>query len=147
MTQIAEVTKELILGMIPCRELDALVGKCVVKENPEIKWYAMNKEETVIHQDFNYQSEADEWLEFDKKHGPERGLKIVRRELYSKYSEDMFDAWAVEERIVELRLQAKYCESLKRVVVGTGEYVGMFDYIHATPAQRCKAALLAVLDL
>lgn len=56
-------------------------------------------------------------------------------------------AWGVEEKIKELRLQAKYCSALKQVVIGTGEYVGMFDYIHATPEQRCKAALLAVLDL
>ncbi|MDN8590953.1 hypothetical protein Q0V21_19525 [Paenibacillus sp. 11B] len=64
-----------------------------------------------------------------------------------RYSSDMSKAWEVEKKIKELRLQAKYCEALKRVVIGTGEYVGMFDFIHATPAQRCKAALLAVLDL
>ncbi|MBD8836272.1 hypothetical protein IFU39_00365 [Paenibacillus sp. CFBP 13594] len=63
------------------------------------------------------------------------------------YSLEISSAWEVEEKIKELRLQAKYCIALKQVVIGTGEYVGMFDYIHATPEQRCKAALLAVLDI
>lgn len=63
------------------------------------------------------------------------------------YSLEISSAWKVEEKIEELRLQVKYCMALKQVVVGTGEYVGMFDYIHATPEQRCKAALLAVLDI
>ncbi|WP_339304256.1 hypothetical protein NST33_17695 [Paenibacillus sp. FSL L8-0435] len=63
------------------------------------------------------------------------------------YSLEISSAWEVEEKIKELRLQAKYCIALKQVVIGTGEYVGMFDYIHATPEQRCKAALLAVQEI
>ncbi|WP_340032666.1 hypothetical protein NSQ20_12455 [Paenibacillus sp. FSL K6-1122] len=63
------------------------------------------------------------------------------------YSLEISSAWKVEEKIKELKLQAKYCIALKQVVIGTGEYVGMFDYIHATPEQRCKAALLAVQDI
>ncbi|WP_339193772.1 hypothetical protein MKY95_18715 [Paenibacillus sp. FSL P4-0176] len=63
------------------------------------------------------------------------------------YSLEISSAWEVEKKIKELRLQAKYCIALKQVVIGTGEYVGMFDYIHATPEQRCKAALLAVQDI
>lgn len=49
--------------------------------------------------------------------------------------------------IKELRVHTRYVACLKQVLVGTGEYVGMFDYIHATAEQRCKAALLAVLNL
>ncbi|KAF6630670.1 hypothetical protein H6F38_14680 [Paenibacillus sp. EKM208P] len=71
---------------------------------------------------------------------------VVWRECLA-YSLEISSAWEVEEKIKELRLQAKYCIALKQVVIGTGEYVGMFDYIHATPEQRCKAALLAVLDI
>ncbi|AGN33775.1 hypothetical protein PANG_00056 [Paenibacillus phage PG1] len=55
-------------------------------------------------------------------------------------------AWEVEEQIKTLGLCVEYCQALKQVVVSTGEYVGLFDYIHATPEQRCKAALLAVLE-
>lgn len=63
------------------------------------------------------------------------------------YSLEISSAWEVEEKIKELRLQAKYCMALKQVVIGTGEYVGMFDYVHATPEQRCIAALLAVSQI
>lgn len=63
------------------------------------------------------------------------------------YSSDISAAWEVEEQIKKLRLHAAYVSALKQVLVRTGEYVGMFDYIHANPEQRCKAALLAVLNL
>jgi hypothetical protein len=62
-------------------------------------------------------------------------------------SMEMSAAWEVEERIKELRLHTGYVSCLKQVLVRTGEYVGMFDYIHATAEQRCKAALLSVLNL
>ncbi|WP_211749907.1 hypothetical protein [Paenibacillus sp. Marseille-Q4541] len=61
------------------------------------------------------------------------------------YSTDISAAWEVEEQIKELGLTVEYTGSLKQVVLGTGEYVGMFDFIHATAEQRCKAALLAVI--
>ncbi|MEK5419398.1 BC1872 family protein [Paenibacillus sp. FSL L8-0708] len=64
-----------------------------------------------------------------------------------QYSKDISAAWEVEERIKVLRLHTGYVSCIKQVLVGTGEYVGMFDYIHATAEQRCKAALLAVLNL
>ncbi|MDP9675374.1 BC1872 family protein [Paenibacillus polymyxa] len=71
---------------------------------------------------------------------------VIWRECLA-YSLEISSAWEAEKKIKELRLQAKYCIALKQIVIGTGEYVGMFDYIHATPEQRCKAALLAVLDI
>ncbi|MEK5416333.1 BC1872 family protein [Paenibacillus sp. FSL L8-0708] len=64
-----------------------------------------------------------------------------------RFGEDISEAWEVEERIKVLRLHTGYVSCIKQVLVGTGEYVGMFDYIHATAEQRCKAALLAVLNL
>lgn len=59
---------------------------------------------------------------------------------------DISAAWEVEEQIKTLRLHVEYCQALRKVVMSKGEYVGLFDYIHATPEQRCKAALLAVLE-
>lgn len=67
------------------------------------------------------------------------------KEWCSKYSTDISAAWEVEEQIHKKRLNVEYCSALKQVVAAKGEYVGLFDYIHATPEQRCKAALLAVL--
>ncbi|MNW53185.1 hypothetical protein D3C74_307370 [compost metagenome] len=63
------------------------------------------------------------------------------------WSKSISAAWGVEEKIKKMRLHVEYCRALKQVVVSTGEYVGLFDYIHATPEQRCKSALLAVLNL
>lgn len=61
------------------------------------------------------------------------------------FSTRLSAAWEVEEQIHKKRLNVEYCSALKQVVAAKGEYVGLFDYIHATPEQRCKAALLAVL--
>lgn len=74
------------------------------------------------------------------------GKDRVVRSVFYQFSTDISAAWEAEEKIKQLRLHVKYCEALKKVVLSTGEYVGLFDYIHATPAQRCKAALLAVMD-
>lgn len=61
-----------------------------------------------------------------------------------RYSEDMSAAWEVEEAFKDdMSKQGRYVSSLKDVL---GENSLMFDFIHATPAQRCKAALLAVLE-
>ncbi|WP_339317942.1 hypothetical protein [Paenibacillus sp. FSL R10-2734] len=66
---------------------------------------------------------------------------------YFSPSTNISAAWEVEDQIKKLRLHAAYVSALKQVLVRTGEYVGMFDYIHANSEQRCKAALLAVLGL
>lgn len=63
-----------------------------------------------------------------------------------RYSRDISAAYEVEEKIKELGLQVKYTQALKLLIIGEGEYAGMFDFIHATPEQRCKAALIAVLE-
>lgn len=75
-------------------------------------------------------------------------IRIGDLSTYPKpYSKDISAAWEVEDQIKELRVHTGYVSCLKQVLASTGEYVGMFDYIHATAEQRCKAALLAVLKL
>ncbi|MEK3947290.1 hypothetical protein MHB46_02210 [Paenibacillus sp. FSL H7-0703] len=76
-------------------------------------------------------------------------INIMKHAVYGDkdFSTDISLAWEVEEKIKKMRLHVEYCQALKQVVVSTGEYVGLFDYIHATPEQRCKSALLAVMDL
>ncbi|WP_458123376.1 hypothetical protein [Paenibacillus sp. Z3-2] len=145
MTQTAEITKEHILGMSPGRDLDALVGKYVIKETPEIKWYAVNKEENTICMDFNYKSEADEWLEFDNKHWLESEIKIVRREIYREYSKSISAAYMIVDRFNELddnQLKHRFMRELIDL-----DRSGGFGRVHSSPADRCKASLLAVLDL
>ncbi len=62
-------------------------------------------------------------------------------------AEDIAAAWEMEECIKQKYYVGLYGRKLKYVLLSTGDYIGMFDYIHATAEQRCKAALLAVLDL
>ena len=62
-------------------------------------------------------------------------------------AEDIAVAWEVEDKIKELSggekgLIIKYMTRLMNVVGEDG-----FDMLHATPEQRCKAALLAVMGL
>lgn len=61
-------------------------------------------------------------------------------------SEDIAAAWEVEEEINKRNLRVVYCQALKTVMHSKDEYVGMFDFVHASPADRCKAALLAVME-
>lgn len=62
-------------------------------------------------------------------------------------AEDIAAAWEVEGKIKELSggekgLIIRYMTRLMNVVGEDG-----FDMLHATPEQRCKAALLAVMGL
>lgn len=65
-----------------------------------------------------------------------------------KYAENMSDAWEIEEKIKWMAAMGKglmighYMVELTEIVGNYG-----FELVHATPAQRSKAALLAVLDL
>ncbi|WP_433748275.1 BC1872 family protein [Paenibacillus amylolyticus] len=120
MTQTA-LSREQVITMEVRPKLDALVAQHVMGWHKGDSWGGM------------YWEDSDKCCRYE--------ILVFKPSLHTSM------AWRVEERIVELRLQAKYCVALKQVVIGTGEYVGMFDYIHATPAQRCKAALLAVLDI
>lgn len=79
---------------------------------------------------------------------PPRGRIPLSYFIQLNWSKDISAAWFyVEGKIRELGLQTRYYQKIKEVVGRTGELVYPFDYIHATPEQRCKAALLAVLDL
>lgn len=57
------------------------------------------------------------------------------------YSTDIAAAWEVEEAIKEkgLELEAAYCVEIRLLTTNW-----MFDMIHATPKQRCIAALKAM---
>jgi len=72
------------------------------------------------------------------------------------YSTDIAAAWLVEERIEELGLVHQYCINLVMVTcdyehdyhailrMGRGLYDDqLFNIIHATPEDRCRAALMA----
>lgn len=66
-------------------------------------------------------------------------------EIYQDFSPstDISAAWEVEEKVGEMpeRVKANYLTELILLSGGRG-----FTMVHATPEQRCKAALLAVID-
>ena len=64
------------------------------------------------------------------------------------YPGDISAAWLVEERIAELGLIDEYCRHLNDIANArwdAGEKLGRsWQLIHATPEDRCRAALKAV---
>lgn len=62
---------------------------------------------------------------------------------YFKYSTDNSSAWQVEEKIKELGLENKYIIAIIDILRTSYSF---FDFIHAKPEVRCKAALLAKLE-
>lgn len=63
------------------------------------------------------------------------------------YSTDISDAWEVGEWFAETGIRGRYAKRLKEVILADKGECSTFDMVHASPADRCKAALLAVLDL
>jgi hypothetical protein len=61
------------------------------------------------------------------------------------YCQHLSLAYVVEERIAELGLQGEYVEALARIVAaGTGGSVKLWLCLHASAADRCRAALECV---
>jgi hypothetical protein len=69
------------------------------------------------------------------------------------YSTDFSMSYEMEEKLKELAepdmyLVTDYARFLANVIKKEkGSHVTSFEYIHATPEQRCKAALLAMLEV
>lgn len=66
------------------------------------------------------------------------------------YSTDIAQAFKVEDTIAELGLKHTYCQALAVIVADAvterGRVVDHFDFIHASPEQRCRAALECVKE-
>ena len=63
------------------------------------------------------------------------------------FSTDIAAAWEVESTMNESKLRrVLYTNRLRDVILHEKGTCSDFDLIHATPAQRCKAALLAVME-
>lgn len=126
------LTREEIQGMKPGREMDALIAEKV------LGWTDIRRVNPAVIHSFSA----------DGNHANVGFSPVLYKHVpFPLYSTEISAAWEVEERIKELRLHTNYVAALKWVLINTGEYVGMFDYIHANAEQRCKAALLAVLNL
>ena len=65
-----------------------------------------------------------------------------------EYSTDIAAAWQVEEKIKELHLEDDYVNCLRSLIdVNTWIVCEEFYMMHADPAVRCRAALLAVMEM
>lgn len=63
------------------------------------------------------------------------------------YSTEISAAREVEEWFAGTGITGRYAKRLKEVILAVKGECSTFDMVYATPEQRCKAALLAVLDL
>jgi hypothetical protein len=122
------MTRDEVLAMKPGPGLSALVGEHVINE-------CRHDFERCGPNFWNYQCRkcGMEDSNFVKK------LHVVGEN--KPYSTDIAAMWEVEEMIYQKGLAEKYITNLILITGSTG-----FHLVHASPADRCKAALLAVMD-
>jgi hypothetical protein len=89
---------------------------------------------------------------------PTRASIEEAKKLIPRYSTDLAAAWEVEEKIIQLDFINEYLEALQIIVNGvergwtmTGIIIGhtytveqTINLVHASPEQRCRAALKAL---
>jgi hypothetical protein len=136
------LTREQVLAMEPGNKLNAWVAWKVMGYSPTDTSFNPHKGELYIRK-------------LARNAGSRNfpnGVAIVEfayMEMLPEFSENITAAWEVQEQVNQLSkeqiplLKARYVAELS-VIVGSNE---LFEIVHATPEQRCKAALLAVLDL
>ncbi len=94
---------------------------------------------------------AKEILDLDCLKDPPYGILLPVEVLVKEYSADMRAAYIMEERIAELELIGKYCKHLNLIANeywDAGQRQGRsWQLIHASPEDRCHAALLAKENL
>jgi hypothetical protein len=116
------MTREEILAMDPGREMDALVGEKVF--GLQIYWV---------------RDEITDYYPVD-----ERDVVI------DHFSTDISAAMGVEAKIMQMEwhIQHKYLLTLHRItgVYGEMNLKDIFSMMQASPADRCKAALLAAME-
>ena len=121
------MTREEIMNMKPGRELDALVAEKVM--GWKTNWL-----------------KTDWWEEINPNTHRHKGL--VKD---FKPSTDIAAAFEAETKVIE-KDPSMYVHALASVVFGYSQVQDISDIrkmcmlIHATPEQRCKAALLAVMN-
>lgn len=130
------------------REMDALVAGLMETKPLARKTYRqLEKEDTGEYSCWTISS-PNEWWEINIDWGTVEKNKIYDEvpewEPAKEPSEDIAAAWAVEEKIKErgAKMQVAYTTELILTVGSSWK----FDLVHATPEQRCRAALKAVTE-
>lgn len=151
------LTREEILAMEPGRKLNRLVQEHILKWIP---WQEGRGDYTAIV--YQKPGEREPYMKSLRwETAKERYSVITYAEINEmvhavygdkEWSTEISAAWEVEERIAVLEREGHYVKALCDVV-GTPRdgtrILAMDDWrmLHARPEQRCKAALLAVLNL
>ena len=122
------------------REMDALVAERVMGCE-KVYWRELNGNKQVF---------CDCLDEFDIRGRLHEARNANIPMLLAYYSTDIAAAWLVEERIKELGLIEEYCMQLNRIANNTWDWRDgmknalLWQLIHATPEDRCRAALKAL---
>ena len=130
------MTRDEVLAMKPGRELDALVAEKVMG------W----RKKTLPGGGGGFTAWVDENEKVMKLISNSTMSETCYRCDYFRPSTDIAAVWEVEEEIDKRNLRVAYCQALQIVIRSQKDYVTTFDYVHASPADRCKAALLAVME-
>lgn len=125
------MTLDEILVLQPGPKMDALVGEQIMREcRHEFVWIGPHSwEYGCVKCGIEDRSDT-------------KPLYIVGKD--RPYSTDISAAWEVEKEMDRRNLRVAYTQALQLVIRSRKEYATMFDYVHASPADRCKAALLVV---
>lgn len=131
------------------RELDALVAECVMGW----LWFTALGDSFLVPP-FGHETARSFHVHWEegKLGRPRFDIELSYPDHYwnwkiPPYSTDIASAMLVEERIAELGENARrrYANRLRDIVRGDPvEDVTLFKCIHATPRQRCEAALAAI---
>lgn len=147
------MTKDDILDMNPGSDMDKAIGK-LIGAAPEIKWYAMNKEETAYYLSFDSKSQAEGWHNNRAWSSPnstyaEDGGHIVRKEIYRQYSADVSEAMGVAEKLsldgweYSLNRYNRDSARFEFCLLNIGKRIPVWS--NNIPEAICKAALIATM--
>lgn len=139
--------KEEILKMEAGREMDALVDEVIFKW--KIKWMECQRDpecgELEAHVWTRRSTGSDGWP--IEKHPCYHVGGMLWKPIPFR-SSDISATWEIEEKMNGLALQDEYSTTLYMVLRHdnpTELHIPDFCMVHATPHQRCRAALLAAM--
>ncbi|OZQ66084.1 hypothetical protein CA600_12555 [Paenibacillus sp. VTT E-133280] len=144
------LTREEILAMEPGTEFNTIVAKELFKAT------IINKPSSLSDKIFYLLVDGDHFNPIEKgKNLGNAWWRLSEEQAWEacpRYSTDISAAWEVESELIQKNsgVQTRYVWSLKWVTGWEDKQPHFREdlkLIHATPEQRCKAALLAVLNL
>lgn len=130
------LTREQIINMPADREMDNLIGFHVMKIVPKEGICPDCGSDMWVGKQRYRCSNCNEW----------------KYSLHKEYSDSIAAAWEMEEKIFEDGLAVSYISNLVYIankendLKVVGDWVQYYCIAHAAPHQRCRAALLAVLE-